>query len=531
MTSDDRATNIAAVDLGTNSFHLVVARLTSGTRFHVLTREKAMVRLGSGASDMKDLAPDAIERAVSTLARYRAIAEAHGATVRAVATSAVREADNRDVLLARARAEAGIEIEVISGLEEARLIHLGVLQAVPIYDRRALLCDIGGGSTELMIVFGGEMEIARSLKLGAIRLTNRFFHTDRLHPGAVSACRSFVRSALAPFVREIESSDFEIAVGSSGTISAVATMVQAATAEPPPLTLNNFRFDVDDLSAVVEALAEAPTVAARRTIAGLDANRADIILAGALILEGVFHETNAKSMVVSDYALREGVLLDTAQRLWGGSLHHLRDVSRRGVEHLADLLDDDVDHSRHVARLALELFEQTARQHRLDPTAAEYLEAAARLANIGLSVSHSKHHLHSYYIIRNSERLVGLTDREIEIIAQVARYHRKSSPKVSHSEFGRLWPEDQELVRVLAALLRIAIGLDRNRRGVVHHVRTHSRAGKLVITAEHAPGVDASLEVYTANERRGLLEEVLGRQVSVTAAARATASAQSGTDL
>ena len=192
------------------------------------------------------------------------------------------------------------------------------------------------------------------------------------------------------------------------------------------------------------------------------------------MLEGVADIFGIKSFVFSEAALREGVLLDTIARLQGGALHHLRDVSRRSIRALAERCDDDLAHSAHVATLALQLFDATESLHGLPADAREYLEAGALLANVGLVISHSKHHLHSYYVIRNSE-LTGLTDTEIEIIAQIARYHRKSAPKASHAEFGRLSPEHQRLVKTLAGILRVAIGLDRSHDGRVRSVMAQVR--------------------------------------------------------
>ena len=506
---------LAAIDIGTNSVHLVVARVLDQSQFEVVAREKETVRLGSGPGDMKSLQPEAIDRGIAALARMRRIADISGAPVRAVATSAMREAENRDQFLRRAWAEARIDVEVISGTEEARLIHLGVLQAVPVYDKRLLLCDIGGGSTELLLGHQGETLRSRSLKLGAIRLTSRFFGGQRLHPSAVGACRQYVRSTMAEFATEVRPNGFEVAVGSSGTIMNVAEMAQATRGEPPPQTFNNFTFHRTELDEVVRRLIAADTVERRKAIPGLDPARADIVLAGALILEQTFATFGIESMVVSDYALREGVLLDTVQRSVGGTLHHLRDLSRRSVQHLMQACDDHPDHSIEVARLALELFDATRLLHGLDEGCREYLEAAALLANVGLFISHARHHLHSYYVIRNSERLTGFTDREIEIIAQVARYHRKSSPKKEHEAFARLWVEDQHIVRVLSGLLRVAIGLDRSSDRLVRTIRCRDDGEMLVIEAEAVGGADISLELYAAESRRALLEEVLGRTIRV----------------
>lgn len=507
---------LAAIDVGTNSIHLLVARVAEGGRFEVVTKEKEMVRLGSSGTDMKRLTPKAIERGIDVLARFRKVAEAAEAPVRAVATSAVREAENRDAFIDRARTEAGVEVEVISGFEEARLIHLGVLQAVPVIDQHALVVDIGGGSTELVIGHGGEALAATSLKLGAIRLTRRFFPRERIKGGEVDSCRAYVRSLLAPFLREVAAHPFEVAVGSSGTITAVASMISAARGEEAPSTFNHYEITVDEVAEVVDRLVSAKSTRARKKVDGLDPTRADIAPAGAVILHEVMAGTGAETLIVSDYALREGVLLDTLQRLEGGTLHHLHDLRRRSVLHLASLCDDDREHSARVARLALELFDQTTDLHGLDDQCREYLEAAALLANVGLFISHAQHHKHSYYVIRNSEHLSGFTDREIELIALVARYHRKSAPKAKHAEYARLPAEDQEVVRALAGLLRVAIALDRTHAGAVQAVEVEVRDGALVVGVHaHAATTDLALELYTADERKGLLEDVLGLPVAL----------------
>ncbi len=217
----------------------------------------------------------------------------------------------------------------------------------------------------------------------------------------------------------------------------------------------------------------------------------------------------------SEAALRDGVLVDTVGRMRvDGALHHLGDVSRRSIRQLAERCDDDPAHSAHVARLAVELFDGLAPLHGLDQAAREYLEAGALLANVGLVVAHSKHHLHAYYVIRNSE-LAGLTDLEIEIIAQIARYHRKSEPKASHPEYAALDARDQALVRALAGILRVAIGLDRSHRERVAAVRVELRGKRVVVLVEPEPDADISLELYAANERKSLLEDVIARRVEL----------------
>ena len=511
---------LAAVDLGTNSVHLVVARV-DGPNLEVIEREREMVRLGSAGGDMKWLSDAAIDRGIAALARFRQVAEIHEARLRVVATSAVREAENRAEFLRRAQEDAKVDVEVISGFEEARLIHLGVLQAVPVFDRRLLVCDIGGGSTELVVGQQGDVLASRSLKLGAIRLTQRFFPEGRRTNNAVEACRRYVQGILAPFAREIRRLEWEVAVGSSGTIGAVCEVAAAQRDEPRPRTYNNFTVRREEIDAAVELLLEAKTARARAKVPGLDPRRADIILGGALVLEQVVGELGVEELTFSDYALREGVLLDTWQRIHGGSLHHLSDLRRRSVLHLLEAMDEEPAHSQQVALLALALFDGTRDRHGLGDDSREVLEAGALLSNVGLFVSHSGHHKHSYYVIRNSELLTGFTDREIELVALVARYHRKSTPRNRHPEFAALSPEDQREVSVLAGLVRIAVGLDRNHGSRVDGVVCHDDGDRLVIEVVPRGDEDIDLELYAAAQRQSLLEEALGCPIEIVAAAEA----------
>lgn len=524
---------LAALDIGTNSFHLVVARPVNGDGFETLTREREVVRLGTGGGDMKTLTPAAIERGVACLSRMRGIAESFDAVLRAVATSATREAVNSREFIRRAAEEAGVSIEVISGIEEARLIHLGVLQAVPVFDRRLLLVDVGGGSTELLIGECGDTLAARSLKLGAVRLTDRFFPGGDVTSKSVKACRNHIRGVLEHFSRDVGTHGFDVAVASSGTAETIAKIVHARTSSDALRTYNCFEFTTDDLDDVVNELIGHRTTSQRTKVRGLEAHRADIIVAGALILATATHTFGIPSFTFSEAALREGVLLDTMSRLRGvgdhersrRAMHHLRDVSRRSIRQLVDRCDDDPAHSIHVAALAVALFDGLAGLHDLGASAREYLEAGALLANVGLVVAHSKHHLHAYYLIRNSE-LAGLTDGEIEVIAQIARYHRKSEPKQAHDTFAALDVDDQRLVRSLAAVLRIAIGLDRRHEGRVVGVKVDDgeplgsgpSARPLTIGIVAAPDTEVGLELFAADERKGLLERVLGRPVEIVSA-------------
>jgi exopolyphosphatase / guanosine-5'-triphosphate,3'-diphosphate pyrophosphatase len=518
----DAATPVAAIDIGTNSFHLVVARPSGNNRFEILARDKEVVRLGSGSGDMKQLQPDAIARGVAALRRFRLVADTFGAEVHAVATSAVREAENREEFLDAALGVAGIGVEVISGVEEARLIHLGVLQAVPVFDQQVLVIDIGGGSTEFVVGRGEEVLAARSLKLGAIRITDRFFRKEPVKKKAVEEARKFLRSYLPAVAHMIaDAGGFEVAVGSSGTILNVAEMARAGRGAEPPRQIGKETFTAAELAQVVEDLVSRPRVADRLDVPGLDPRRADIILGGVLLLEQIFRELGIGELVLSDFALREGVLLDIVRRRQSGTLGHLRDLRYESVLHLAALAPGEKSHCERIAALAQQLFEETRHLLALPDECEEWLEAASLLCNVGLVISHDRHHLHSYYVIRNSELLTGFTDHEIEMIALVARYHRKSMPRSRHPEYTQLSEADQRTVQLLAGILRIAAALDRTRSGAVTGIR--ARGGKdgkpLRLLVETTPGVDAELELYSARSRQGLLADALGLDIVIAVSA------------
>lgn len=508
----------AAIDIGTNSIHLVVARADSSGGFEVLTTDKEPVRLGEGSGDMAELTDAAIDRGVAALRRFRQIAEAHGADIAAVATSAVREANNRAVFLDRARDEAGIDVSVISGTEEARLIHLGVLQALPIFDQQILTVDIGGGSTEFVVGRAAKILASRSVRLGHIRLTDRFFPAGVVTPGALDDCRRYVKSFLAPVGIALGPLGHQIAAGSSGTIGALADIIAARS----PHQTDRAEIDSTGLTEVVEYLAsiEGPEARCAET-PRLDAKRSDVILGGAVLLEQIFERFSIEKMLVSDYALREGVLLDQAHGDAGG-FHHLNDIRSESVLRFADAFEEDRSHVEHARDLALQLFDSLEATHGYGLFERDILEAAGLLHNVGLFVSHAAHHKHSYYIIRNSDRLSGFTDREIELIAQVARYHRRSAPKESHDAFMGLTVSDQGRVRMLAGILRVAIALDRTRSRAVTAVAAvpassaGTAASAVAIETVTSAGDDADLELYTAAERLDLLAEALGRAVTIS---------------
>jgi exopolyphosphatase / guanosine-5'-triphosphate,3'-diphosphate pyrophosphatase len=505
---------LAAIDIGTNSFHLIIVEVDTNTgSFNILGREKENVRLGSGSTDMKYLNDEAMARGIDALKRFKAMADSANASVRAIATSAVREAKNQQEFITRVKQETGIKIEVASGVEEARYIYLGILQALPVFGKKTLLIDIGGGSTEFLIGHRRDIIYDNSLKLGAIRLTQRFFTEKEIDSKSIKACMRFISGHMSNVTREMARYNFETAVGSSGTIINLANIINLRRGGEVDAKLNNFTFAKDELFEVVDEILAAKTLKQRLKIPGLDPARADIISAGAVILEQIFKELKIKEMTISEYALREGIIFDTIEKkymLKKGD--HLSDIRFRSVMHALENFRIEKEHAMHVTGLALRIFDETAELHMLSSNEREYLEAAAILHEAGAFVSHSQHHRHSYYLIRNTEML-GFTENEKEIIANVARYHRKSHPKAKHPDYSKLSAEDQLVIKKLAAILRIADGLDRSHTSSINNIKCSIDDKYAEFSISSSNDANIELEIWGAESKKALFEETFGVNV------------------
>jgi exopolyphosphatase/guanosine-5'-triphosphate,3'-diphosphate pyrophosphatase len=317
-----------------------------------------------------------------------------------------------------------------------------------------------------------------------------------------------------PITRNLRNYDFGIAAGSSGTILNLANIIDNSSNGGTSERLNNFMFTRDQLMDAVDRILEAKTAKQRTKIPGLDPARADIMPAGAIILEQIFKELKLQTLTVSEYALREGVIFDTIESLSKvKGKDHLDDIRYKSVIHLAETFKYEKEHALHTAGLALKIFDETQKLHKLGDTEREYLETAAILHEIGGFISHSQHHRHSYYLIRNSE-LLGFTENEKEIIANVARYHRKSHPKVKHPDFAKLGSEDQMIVKKLASILRIADGLDRTHSSIVSDVKCDYSDNELKMILQSVNGSPLELEIWAAESKKALFEDTYDVKVS-----------------
>lgn len=505
-----KAPIIAAIDVGTNSFHMVVTSVNQKGIMRPITRDKQMVRLGSGSRDMKYIAEDAIVRGVETLKQFAKIAEGSNAFIRAVATSAVREAINKNDFIERVKSECGIEIEVVSGAEEGRLIYIGTIHALPIYNLQTLVIDIGGGSTETIIGFKGEIEYVHSEKIGAIRLTNKFFPDYITSKQSIKKCREFLKGEWSPILRLINKIGFKKVVGSSGTIQTLAYMTLARKKDIVPEILNGITLDAQDLLETIEILIATDTPNKRASLAGMDPKRADIIIGGALILETAIKELNIKNILISPYALREGIVFDTLQKIKNiNEYRHLSHLRHETIYNICNQYNIEMKHSENVKNNSLQIFDDLAQIHKLKSKERELLESAALLHDIGYFISHDQHHKHSYYIITHCD-MPGFTNDEAEIIANIARYHRKSHPKKKHDNYSSLTAEKKYIISVLSGILRIAEGLDRRQQQYVKYVYTTMKNNTLnVFLVPSGVNGIADIELWGAERRKNLLQDTL----------------------
>ncbi len=505
---------IAAIDLGSNSIHMVIVEVNASGAFRVVDREAEMVRLGSGTLSTGFLPEAAMQRAMAILKAFRRLAEIHGVEkVLAVATSAIREARNGEDFLDRIGRKVGIFPRAIPGEEEARLIYLAALHSIHLGGRRAFVADMGGGSLELALGRGRQVELAVSEKLGVLRMTERFIAGDPVSPLDERRLVRHVVNTLEAVARRIRKKGFDAVVGTSGTILALGRLAREEETGQRPESLHHVTVTAEALHAVRRRLTKLD-LRARMKLPGLDRRRADIIVAGAIVLDTLLESVGARRLVLCDWALREGILLDyiSSHPRTLARAETYPDVRRRSVFDLAERCRFDEPHARHVARLSLALFDATKRWHGLDLEQRALLEYAALLHDVGHHISHARHHKHTYYLIKNG-RLNGFDPLEIDVIATVARYHRRGLPRRSHQSFADLPRQTRGRVRILAGLLRLADGLDRSHRQRIRSVHVSAAGGKLSVRCR-ASG-DAELEMWGARKRLDLLEATLDLPVEV----------------
>jgi exopolyphosphatase/guanosine-5'-triphosphate,3'-diphosphate pyrophosphatase len=508
---------LAAIDIGTNSIHMIVVKVRPDLSFEIIDREKDMVRLGAGGLDGRSITPTAMAAALQTLAKFKRLAESHQVDeIVAAATSATREADNGGDFITEVAQATGIQIRVISGSEEARLIHLAAGYGVDIGASTAVVVDIGGGSVEVTLGSATQMTLGRSFKVGVIRLTERFVKSDPLSGRDERHLVKHLNHEMGAYLEQVVERGFDRVIGTSGTIlslGAVAIAEESTSLEE----LRNRRVSAKALHKLRKRLTNL-SLEERLAVPGLDPRRADLAVAGSVLFDTIVRRLGADEFTLCDLALREGLVLDYIHRNSARirKVERYPDVRRRSAIELAERCGYWPEHAQQVAKLALAIFDQTRSVHGLSDRERDWLEYGALLHDIGVHISYERHHRHSYYLIKNGD-LRGFDPEEIEIIALIARYHRQAVPKKSHQGFGDLGRSKRRAVKALSAMVRLAEGLDRSHSRALAGLDLYPRSDDYL--ARIRTSGDAELELWAAHRHVAPLEKILGKPIRFEVAA------------
>ncbi|MGP6158990.1 MAG: HD domain-containing protein [Vulcanimicrobiaceae bacterium] len=487
---------LGAIDVGTNSIHLIVVELDPrfGTSRTIL-KAREMVRLGGGAALTRgQLSKKAVQRGVAAIAKFAAAARAAGASdIRAVATSAVREASNREEFLAAARAAGGVSVEVLGETEEARLIHLGVSRGFPLGDRVACIFDIGGGSTEFIVADEERPFFLHSVRLGSLRLYEQYLRDEDARSPRYGAMQKHIRSMLHPLAERMKDYRFDTLIGTSGTVMGLAALDRARSGGPAQRVHGYVlrRERLRELQSIMLPLSDAE----RRKLPGMNPRRSDIIVAGNAIVLAVMDALERDELVVSERALREGLVVDYLERNIAVARRLGDEQTRRfdAAHTLAKRFGEGGAHENHVAALALLLFDRLSTLHRFEPADRDVLFAAALLHDVGRAIAASAHHKHGAYIVRNAG-LPGWRADELELIATLVRYHRKSLPKPTHPEWADASSAVRTKIMLLGGILRLVDGLDVRRLGVVNEFELALAPGRVDFALRASQDVTPELE-------------------------------------
>ena len=504
--------HFAVIDVGSNALRFQLASVPQPKRYRVLEQDRQPVRLGHKVFQTGKLDVRAAEQALRALAKFKATADKYGVkAMRAVATSALREASDAAAFTARVK-KLGITLEVISEAEEARLISLGIMSGLQFHLPLGLFIDIGGGSVEMAVANAANNYCLFSLPLGAVRMTERFLREDPPRRKGVKHLRYHVEEALHGVIKRIHKEKFTMAFGSGGTLTTLAETDARLAGDSKVGSLAVLRRS--RLKTLIELLIQQP-VAERATLISGDPKRADIIIAGGLVLHEIMRHAELDYLFVSKRGLRDGVMVDLLRQRHGDNAPwHQESERAQSVEQVFQKYVGDADHAAHVSQLALSMFYQLQPLHTFGEKYAGILHAAAMLHDIGHFIAPAKHHKHSYYLIKSSG-LESFNKLELELVANIARYHRKAHPSPKHLGFSQLSPADQDIVRKLSALLRVADALDLKRAAAVKSV-TCAYHGAKTLNLACSASENIAEEIQWALQKGKLVEEVYNVKLSLT---------------
>ena len=519
---------LAAIDIGTNSIHMVIVKINTQLRsFTIIAKEKDTVRLGDRDPGTGNLASIAMARSMEALRRCQDLAVSMRADhILAVATSATREAANGQEFLARIETELGIVVNLISGQEEARRIYLGVLSGLDFHEQPHIIIDIGGGSTELILADTHKARFLSSTKVGAVRLTQDFVHTDTdpISQQEFAVLQAYIRGMLERPIDELNSylktGEKPILVGTSGTIETLAIIHALENQGVEPSPLNGYQVALKDLQSLLNRFVSMD-YEQRFAVPGMSDKRAEIIVAGTTILVEAMKMLRIDSITICERALREGVIVDWM--LQNGyienRLQYQSEVRSRSVLKIAHKYQVNLSYAQRVAHFALTIFDATKGQlHNWGDEERQILWAATMLHNCGVYISHAAHHKHSYYLIRNAE-LLGFSEIELEVIADIARYHRKSKPKKKHESYSVLPHRYRQVIKQMSAILRLAVALDRRQIGAIKQLECKYDEEYKQLHLYLVPNQsddDCTLEMWNLDYKKPVFEQEYGVQVLAT---------------
>jgi exopolyphosphatase/guanosine-5'-triphosphate,3'-diphosphate pyrophosphatase len=509
-----KATTVAAIDIGSNSIHLIVARMDPTGHLEVLDTDKIGVRLGEFLLPDGNMSEEGFKRAFHTVFHMVKIASAYGAAVRAVATHSLREAKNHQLLIDEIYRKTKVKVELIDGVEEARLVFLGMRYALPVETTSCLGIDIGGGSTEIILARGEKIKFVTSLKLGAVTLTAKHLKKKSISTSNIKKMYEYIDLRLLPLTGSVKKGSYKKAIASSGTAKALAMLHSRFFRKRVLIDENGYHLPSKDLQVILGVMERLKDPKRIREVLGVDSGRADIIMAGAAVMNEVSRLFGVQEWTISAFGLREGIVVDSYRRMSGEKIGRARDIRWDSIKSLGDQWQVDAKQAGCVSSLALEIFDKLV--NHLHPSQIksqwlgdrELLHVAAWLHESGKFIAQSSYHRHTYYLINNG-RISGFTQDERHLIALVALHHRKASPKFGQGELSGLHKDEFERVEFLAGILRLAVALNRSRRELIKGValkRGKSPELRLIVKDR----ADPLVELQQVERERDALEKAIG---------------------
>tara|TARA_Y100001933_G_scaffold187972_1_gene187011 strand:+ start:8674 stop:10263 length:1590 start_codon:yes stop_codon:yes gene_type:complete len=520
---NDKNIFVASIDIGTNSTHLLIAEINSDLKsFSIKFTEKSTTRLGE-RDDEGNLTEEAILRVLETLKRFKEYCNSYGVKkISAAATSAVRESPNGRELIQRIKENIGFDIELISGSEEARLIYLGVLSAMSLDNKSHIILDIGGGSTEIILANSEDTRALTSARVGAVRLKNDFFDDEPISESRIEFLKTFIQGSLEPSIgkikRRLKKNESIQMIATSGTAIALANLISSDLGEPKQ-KLHGYKFTKANLEDLLRKLIKLSPIE-RRKIPSLSERRAEIIIPGGLILETTMNMLGIKDLIISERALREGLVVDWMIRkgMLKSKFSIQSNIRKTTVMHQVNKFSVDKVRAERVSTLALQIYDQTKNILHNDTkhNGRSLLWAACFLYNSGKQINLSAYHKHSWYLIKNCE-LLGYSLSEKNIIAAIARYHRKNLPKKRHEAWQSLVSrEDKMLVLDMSLILRLAASLDKRPDPVISSIKITLLKDQIIFELiSNELGIKPLLEKWSLESCYEVLKELKDLELKV----------------